>query len=262
MSFGKVEAGRGVTWLTEGVRLVMANPVAFLVMGLIVAVVNFIPILGGLALTILGPALLGGIVYAAREEAEGRKAEIAHLFRAFQEPGKIGPMLLLCLPAIAGGAVLLVCGLVFGLGALIGGLAGAGNSASGLGALGGGFVLMVLIAVALMFVIYALQFFAVPRVMLDGVEPFAAMKESLNACLANVGAFIVFGVVLFAAFIVLAIVLMIVPLLGWLALVTAATVVFACGEYAAWREVFAGSASTSATPPPPPSELPPAGNGA
>jgi hypothetical protein len=256
MSFGKVEAGKGVSWLTEGVRLVMANPVAFLVMGLIVAVINFIPILGGLALTICGPALLGGIVYAAREEAEGRKAEIPHLFRAFQEPGKIGPMLLLCLPAIAGGVVLLICGLVFGLGALIGGLSGAGDSASGLGlgALGGGFVLMVLVAVALMFVIYALQFFAVPRVMLDGVEPFAAMKESLNACLANAGAFIVFGVVLMVAFIVLAIVLMIVPLLGWLALVTAATVVFACGEYAAWREVFAGGAATTAAPPPPPPE--------
>jgi uncharacterized membrane protein len=252
MSFGKVEAGRGVAWLTDGARLVMANPVAFLVMGLIVAVINFIPVLGGLALTICGPALLGGIVYAAREEAEGRKAEIPHLFRAFQEPGKIGPMLLLCLPTVAGGVLLLICGFVFGLGALIGGLSGASDSATGLGALGGGFVLMVLIAVALMFVIYALQFFAVPRVMLDGVEPFAAMKESLNACVANIGAFIVFGVVLMVAFIVLAIVLMIVPLLGWLALVTAATVVFACGEYVAWREVFAGSAAAAMAPPPPP----------
>jgi len=254
MSFAKVEAGKGVNWLTEGVRLVMANPVAFLVMGLIVAVINFIPILGGLALTICGPALLGGIVYAAREEAEGRKAEIPHLFRAFQEPGKIGPMLLLCLPAIAGGAVLLICGFVFGLGALIGGLSGAGDSASGLGALGGGLVLMVLVAVALMFVIYALQFFAVPRVMLDGIEPFAAMKESLNACVANIGAFIVFGVVLMVAFIVLAIVLAFIPLLGWLALITAATVVFACGEYVAWREVFAESATATSVPPPPPPE--------
>ncbi len=111
MSFGKVEAGSGVNWLTEGIRIIMANPAAFLVMGLILAVINFIPILGGLVLTICGPALIGGIVYAAREQAEGCKAEIAHLFRAFQEPGKIGPMLLLCLPAIVGGAVLLICGL-------------------------------------------------------------------------------------------------------------------------------------------------------
>jgi len=252
MSFAKVEAGKGVNWLTEGVRLVMANPVAFLVMGLIVAVINLVPILGGLALTICGPALLGGIIYAAREQAEGRKAEIPHLFRAFQEPGKIGPMLLLCLPSIAGGVLLLICFFVFGLGALIGGLSGAADSSTGVGALGGGLVVIVLITVALMFVIYALQFFAVPRVMFDGIEPFAAMKESLNVCLANVGAFIVFGVVLAVAFVVLAIVLMFIPLLGWLALITAMTVVFACGEYFAWREVFAGSTSTANIPPPPP----------
>jgi hypothetical protein len=88
------------------------------------------------------------------------------------------------------------------------------------------------------------------------------MKESLNACLANAGAFIVFGAVLVVAFIVLAIVLMIVPFLGWLALVTAATVVFACGEYAAWKEVFAGrAATTAAPPPPPPSDVPQTGKG-
>jgi hypothetical protein len=259
MSFAKVEAGKGVAWLTEGVRLVTANPVAFLVMGLIVAVINLIPVLGGLALMICGPAFLGGIVYAAREEAEGRKAEIPHLFRAFQEPGKIGPMLLLCLPTVAGAVVVVVCGLVFGLGALIGGLSGAADSTTGLGALGGGLFLLLLIGVAVTFVIYALQFFAVPRVMLDGMEPFAAMKESLNACLANAGAFIVFGVVLVVAFIVLGIVLTIIPFLGWLALAMAMTVVFACGEYAAWREVFAGSTATTA-PPPPPSDLPQTGN--
>lgn len=255
MSFGKVDAGSGVNWLTEGIRLVMANPVAFLVMGLILAVINFIPILGGLVLTICGPALIGGIVYAAREQAEGRKAEIPHLFRAFQEPGKIGPMLLLCLPAVVGGAVLLVCGFVFGLGALIGGgLSAASGSGSGLGgAIGGGVFVLLLIAIALMFLIYALQFFAVPRVMLEGAEPFAAMKESLSACLANIGAFLVFGVVLLVAFIVLAIVLMLVPILGWLALVTAASVVFACAEYVAWRQVYAGTATRM---PPPAPEAP------
>lgn len=253
MSFRKVEAGSGVNWLTEGFRIIMANPAAFLVMGLILAVVNFIPILGGLVLTICGPALIGGIVYAAREQAEGSKAEIAHLFRAFQEPGKIGPMLLLCLPAIVGGAVLLICAFVFGIGALIGGGLSAASSSSTsalVGGLGGGAFVLLLIAMGLMFLIYALQFFAVPRVMLDGVEPFAAMKESLSACLANFGAFLVFAIVLFVSFVVLAIALMLVPILGWLALVTVATVVYACAEYIAWRQVY-GAAAGSVPPPVP-----------
>lgn len=256
MSYGKVDAGRGLGWLTEAICLVFKNPVAFLVMGLILAVINFVPILGSLVLTILGPAFLGGIVYAAREEAEGRKAEIPHLFRAFQEPGKIGQMLLLCLPAIVGGAVLLVCGFVFGLGALIGGGLSAANGGSvGWGAIGGGVMILCIIGLVLMFVIYALQFFAVPRVMLESVEPFAAMKESLNACLANIGAFLLFGIVLVVGFCVLALVLMIVPFIGWLALIAFVSALFGCAEFVAWREVYSGTVTpappATATPPPP-----------
>jgi hypothetical protein len=256
MTFGKVDAGSGMRWLTEAVGLVFRNPAAFLVMGVILAVINFVPVLGGLVLLIAGPALFGGVVFAAREESEGRKAEIAHLFRAFQEPGKVGPMLLLCLPAIVGGAVLLVVALVFGIGALIGGglaAAGAGHG-FGVGALGGGVLVLCLIALAVSLAIYAFQFFAVPRVMLDGIEPFAAMKESFSACLANLGAFLVFGIVFFVAFAVLSIVLVLIPLLGWLALFVVASVVFACGQFLAWREVFASAAAPAATPamPPPP----------
>jgi uncharacterized membrane protein len=256
MSFGKVEAGNGVGWLTEAVRLVLKNPVAFLVMGLILAVINFIPVLGGLVLTIAGPAFFGGIVYAAREESEGRKAEISDLFRAFQEPGKIGPMLLLCLPAIVGGAILLVLALIFGVGALIGGgLSAANGSNFGWGALGGGVFVLCLLAFAIGFAVYALQFFSVPRVMLDNVEPFAAMKESLNACLSNIGAFLLFGLILIGAFIVLGIVLALIPILGWLALASAGFAVVGCAQYIAWRQVF-GASAASVVPPPAP-EMPP-----
>jgi hypothetical protein len=255
MSFGKVDAGNGIGWLTDAIGLVLKNPAAFLVMGLILAVINFIPILGSLAITIFGPALLGGLVFAAREESEGRKAEIGHLFRAFQEPGKLGPMLLLCLPAIVGGAVLLVLALVFGIGALLGGgLSAASGSEFGWGALGGGVVVLIVVAVAIGFAIYALQFFAVPRVMLEGAEPFAAMKESFSACIANIGAFLLFGIVLVVAFVVLGVVLAFIPILGWLALMAVGSAVFGCAEYIAWRQVF----TVTATSVPPPEVPPPA----
>lgn len=255
MSFGKVEAGSGLRWLSDAIGLVFGNPAVFLVMGLIMAAINFVPILGGLVLTILGPALLGGIVYAAREQSHGGKPEIMQLFRAFQEPGKIGPMLLLCLPSIVGGCVLLICGFVFGLGALLsGGLSAANGSSVGLGALGGGVLVLGLIAIVMTFAIYALQFFAVPRVMLEGAEPFAAMKESLGACLANIGAFLLFGIVLFLVFCVLAIVLMFIPILGWIALIAVATPVFACGEYLAWKQVYSDAADR--VPPAAPSQPP------
>ena len=37
MSFGKVDAGNGLNWLTEAIGIVFRNPAAFLVMALIVA---------------------------------------------------------------------------------------------------------------------------------------------------------------------------------------------------------------------------------
>src|SRR6478672_3615136 len=203
MSFGKVDAGNGLNWLTEAIGIVFRNPGAFLVMALIVGVINLVPFLGSLAIVVCGPALIGGVVYAARTEADGGKAELGQLFQAFQEPGKVGPMLLLCLPAIVGGALLLVCGLVVGL------------------------------------AIYAFQFFAIPRVMLDGVEPFAAMKESLAACLANIGAFLVFGVVFTVICFVAAMVLIWIPIIGWIVMSGFATVILGAALFVAWRQVYA-----------------------
>ena len=39
MSFGKVDAGNGLNWLTEAIGIVFRNPGAFLVMALIVVVI-------------------------------------------------------------------------------------------------------------------------------------------------------------------------------------------------------------------------------
>jgi hypothetical protein len=253
MSFGKVDAGSGLNWLTEAIGIVFRNPGAFLVMALIVGVINLVPFLGSLAIVVCGPALIGGVVYAARTEADGGKAELGQLFQAFQQPGKVGPMLLLCLPAIVGAALLLVCGLVFGLGALVsGGLSAANGSSLGAGAIGGGVLLLALIGFLVVLAIYAFQFFAIPRVMLDGVEPFAAMKESLAACVANIGAFLVFGVVFTVICCVAAMVLIWIPIIGWIVMSGFATVILGAALFVAWRQVYAVAANAASTMPPPP----------
>jgi len=258
MSFGKVDAGNGLNWLTEAIGIVFRNPGAFLVMALVVGVINLIPFLGSLAILVCGPALIGGIVYAARTEAEGGKAEFGQLFQAFQQPGKIGPMLLLCLPTVVGAALLLVCGLVFGLGALIsGGLSAANGSSLGAGAIGGGVLVLMLIGLVVVLAIYAFQFFAIPRVMLDGVEPFAAMKESFAACLGNIGAFLVFGVVFTVICAVAAMVLVWIPIIGWIVMSGVATVILGAALFIAWRQVYATGATSASTVPPPAPEAPP-----
>ena len=52
MSFGKVDAGNGLNWLTEGIGIVFRNPGAFLVMALKIGVIKLITFLGSLAILV------------------------------------------------------------------------------------------------------------------------------------------------------------------------------------------------------------------
>ena len=257
MAFQKVPAGSGLTWLTESVNLIMKNPAPFALMGLVIGVVSMLPIIGGLALLILSPALYGGIMYAAREEQSGRKADFKHLFQAFNEPGKIGKMIMLCLPAVAAVVILGILGVVLLGGALLGAGASGSSNANALGAaLGVGGLLFLVIALAVGAVCYALTFFATPRVMLEATDPIASMKDSAQAVIANIGALLVYLGIVLLIFIVGGGILSLIPLIGPLLLVTVATPVLSVAAYLAWRQVYRQDITQEippATPPVPPS---------
>jgi uncharacterized membrane protein len=254
MSFQKVPAGNGLQWITDSVNLIFKNPVPFLLMGLVIGVISMIPILGGLALLVLAPALYGGIMYAAREEQSGRKADFQQLFQAFKEEGKLPKMLMLCLPSVAAGIVLGVLGVVLLGGALLGaGAAASANSSSAFGAaLGGGFLIFLLLALAVGLVVYALTFFATPRVMLEGAEPIEAMKDSARAVLANIGAVLVYCVVLLVAFCLAGIVLNFIPFIGPLLLMVALAPLVSVASYLAWRQVYRQDITQEVPPSAPP----------
>lgn len=258
MSFQTVPAGNGLQWLTAAVNLILKNPVPFALMGLLIAIIAMVPLLGGLALLILGPALYGGIIFAAREQEAGRPADFQHLFQAFREEGKLGKMLMLCLPGLAAGLLIGVLAVVFLGGALLSaGVAGASDSGAALGlGLGAGGLLFVLVALVVGLASYALTFFATPRVMLEGADPVAAMKDSLQACLANVGAVVVYMAVLIGVVIVAGIVLGFIPIVGHLALTTAVIPVVSVATYVAWCEVYRHEITqelpSAEAPPPPP----------
>lgn len=251
MSAQKIEAGSGLNWITGAIQLILKNPGAFLVMGLIVAAIGFFPILGGLAMVVIGPALYGGIVYAAHEQESGRTAEIGQLFRAFGESGKSGPMIMLCLPSIAGAVLLFVLLMVVVGGALLGGGFSALSSGSAdalLATLGGSALILIPMGLTIVLVVYALQFFAIPRVMLDGAEPMAAMKQSFSDCLSNLGAYLVFVVLLMVVAIVLKMVLAVLGFFGGLIVSTLLSPIVGCGLYLAWRQVYPEFAVGSESP--------------
>ena len=137
MSGRKIEIGDVFNWFSSAIQLALKNPGVFVVMALIYAVISAIPLLN-LAIIVIGPALQGGFIWAAREQEAGRKAEVEQLFIAFQQPGKAGPMITLCLPTVG---LMLVAGVIFAV--MIGGAIFAASSGSSSGA-GMGFAGMAL----------------------------------------------------------------------------------------------------------------------
>jgi hypothetical protein len=199
MSHRKVDASRGIEWIRSAAELLLKNPTPFAMMGLILAVIGFVPLLGAFAILILGPTLYGGLVFAAARQERGEAIEVGNLFEAFRQEGKVGRMVMLCLPNVA----LLLVVMVLAVVALVGfGLAAAFTAAANSGEMPsiqallasvgvGGLMMFALILIPLALAVAALLFLSISRVMLQDVEPFAAMKQSFKACLDNAGAFLI-----------------------------------------------------------------------
>lgn len=242
MNHQRVDAGAAGRWLQRGWNLFTQSAglwvLLALVMGIIFLVLQFVPLLGSLVGALLMPTLFGGLVYGAREVERGRTLELGHLFQAFREPGRAGPMLALGLVPLA--AAFLTAILTAGV---MSGSAGAGMASGsggmGIGMMAGGGMLVMLISLLIGLVSGALLLFAIPRVMFGIDAPMAAIQTSFSAVLDNLGAYFVLAVIYFVLAIVAAI-----PLgLGFLVLLP----VMAGAVYTAHAEVF-GDHSVEAAP--------------
>lgn len=244
MSHENVEAGAGWTWITRGWDIFMKNPgiwiVLALILGVIYFVLGFIPFIGSMAAAVLGPALFGGLIYGARELDHDRSLEIPHLFQAFNDSDRTLPMILLGLVPLAG---LILQWIIAGM--LIAGAAGTaavtGGSGMGMGMMiGGGFVVFFLVSVLVGLVMGAFLLFAIPRVMFGHAEPIPAVKDSLQAVLSNIGAYVVFALI----YVGLAILAMIPFGLGFLILMP----VMAGAVYSANKQMFGATDPTQEMP--------------
>ena len=93
----KVPFSAGAEWLLGGFSLWRRAPLALGLLGLIWGCIAGLASVTGqlwlsLVLALLGPVLFAGVVYAAREVDQGRKAEPAHLLQGLRD-GK-GPRLM------------------------------------------------------------------------------------------------------------------------------------------------------------------------
>jgi uncharacterized membrane protein len=232
-----VEAGRGWGWIQDAWSFFKQAPLAWigalLLFYLIVIVVSLVPLIGGLATTILGPMFTAGLMLGAQAQDRGEGFKVGQLFSGFSV--RPGPLALV-------GVVYLGLALLIGL--VIGVLFVVTIGSSGMMAPGATmtpeqfqamttgpqFMLPVLIALLLGIPLAMAMFFAPALVALDAVPVIQAFKLSFMGCLKNILPFLVFGLIAFVLFVVGAIPF----LLGWLVIVPVLTI----AVYTAYRDIF------------------------
>ncbi|NLC61489.1 MAG: hypothetical protein GX761_09430 [Gammaproteobacteria bacterium] len=283
---GKLRAGAGAEWLLGGFGLLKKQPLALGLVGLVFAIVSLLPLLfaavpmlsllGQLVVVVLTPILFGGMVHAVREVDQGRSAHPGQLLQGIRE-GKAMALVAQLLPQIAAGLVVIVLLVVMvGPTALQGMMAAVEQSQGGAnpdpamfdGFPFGAFALWMLLALVVGLFAYMFTFLFPAQVMFDGTPPLEAMKRSFRACIANMGAFLVFIVmfmlvaigIMIAAQIVGMIIgifagALVASLVAQLLMMAVLMPVLMGAVYFAWRQMIGGSAREAGIQPPPASGI-------
>lgn len=225
-----VDGGHGVTWWTDAWALFTKNAAIWVVLGLILFIIlivlAFIPIVGQLASALLLPVFAGSWMLAAQKLEGGGTLEVADLFSAFKGD-KMTPLIVVGALFLAAMVVIVLLMGVLGFGGVMGMASGdAKGMMAGMGvsllAMLIGFVLFMLVTMAL--------WFAPPLVVLRGVAPVDAMRQSFAASMKNMVPFLLWGLIYIVASIVASI-----PLgLGWLVLWP----VLMLTMYVSYKDVF------------------------
>lgn len=268
MEFRTVPGNRGLAWFQGGVRMLDRNPRGLIAVSLglvllsqlsnLLVAVPMLSILVWVLFLLLAPALFAGLLHAIGEAYEGRPVAVAHLFEGLAKPGARAHLL--------GMGVVTLVSVMLALLAMQRILGPEGvkvvvqislqqikPDSPQVQAVMPTLLKAVGAALAILFVLVSMLFFAVPRVMFDHRRAPGSMLESLAACAANVLPLTLYGLVTggagFVALMALGIVGGMLGLLGqggalvfyalFIALVVVMVLVNASGTYLAWRDVFA-----------------------
>jgi uncharacterized membrane protein len=222
-------SGNGWTWIADGWDLFKRQPGMWIGIVLLLFVIMiaaaFIPIVGGLLMSLFGPVFAAGIVTGCKTLDTGGELEIGHLFAGFRE--KTGTLVAVGgLYLAASLVVMLVVGLIMGVGMFT----MMGGDQAQMQALGMTMVLAMLIMFALLLPVVMAIWFAAPLVVFHDHGAVEAMKASFTGCLKNLLPFLWYGVLLFLLSIVASLPL----LLGWLVLGP----VLAASVYTSYRDIY------------------------
>lgn len=225
-----VPPGNAFDWLRQGWALFAANPGLWIgltiVLLVIVLGVQIVPLVGTLAAHLLMPVLGAGLLLVCRKIDEGESVQIDDLFAGFKR--NAGPLVMVGVLYMLAMLAIVVIVIAVGGGSVAGGLLSA--QPAGLGVIFGGLMLSLLLSLALSVPVVMAIWFAPALVFFNNMQPVEALKASFEACMKNVLAFLVYGLIV----LVLAFFAALPVGLGFLVLIP----VLAGSVYAAYRDVF------------------------
>lgn len=279
MDVRKVRPGAGAEWLLGGFALLKRSPFGLGLLGALFGVLAGLAsivatrstqlfALVELAMLLLGPLLVAGMVYAAREVDEGRAATPGQLLQGVRE-GKVPRLLATLLPQIAAGLlILLLLVVVIGPGEwqqmleAMQKLQGQANPDPELmrHIPAGRLLLLIVLAIVVGVGAAFFTFVAVPDMMFTTHGAIAAMGRSFRACVTNVPALIVFYLLLMVSalgvWIAVALVALVVRLVAGdqamqvvaqLLLMAVLMPVVTGAMYHAWKAMLGGGAPAAVT---------------
>lgn len=230
---GRSAAGGGWSWIADAWALVKQSLGTwiglFLVFAVIVIVLSVIPFIGPLALYVLSPILMGGVILGCEAVRKGGAITVGHLFAGFSNnAGKLASVGAFALLAYIG--IFVVIMLIFGFSVAGMFMGGMNDDPAAVAAMGMTMLLAVLIMFALSIPLYMALWFSYPLIVLNDFGVGQALKTSFFACLKNILPFLLYGILMFLIAIVASI-----PLgLGWLLLGP----VLLASLYTSYRDIF------------------------
>jgi hypothetical protein len=210
----RVSAASGWRWVACGWTIYLASPGMWLVLAAaftaVMLVLSMIPLVGGLAVSLLAPVLAAGLLFGAAQLQAGRRLRLGHLVQGFVDGAALPRLLGLGVTAMAvnlAAGVALLIWLAMTLAPLLYmPIEPAGVEAVLIGRLAGLAVIAIVLLTAYLLLGCALAY-AVPLVLFRGTAVLAAMRSSIGACLRNWLAWIVASLVLLLVLAVLAVAL-------------------------------------------------------
>jgi uncharacterized membrane protein len=226
----EVPAGRGFAWLAEAFGLFRRKPAAWLSLCAGWIVITFalilVPFIGGVIANFLQPAFFASFAIAAYRQLRGEAIGMGDLFSGFKRNLRslvnLGALLLI--------AEILIFALMALLGLPMSGADGGSFTMSEYLQLLKGKEWILVLGFLLTVVVKAAAWFAPPLIAFHGMSTMHAIRWSIYAALANLGALFTYGIALFAIFFV--------GLIPWALGLLVVIPVMAISTFIGYREVF------------------------